>query len=71
MLHMQKIYLEIKHMQTINFLPINFLEYTQKEKALNALTNKELQEELLLSNILEKFMNRGDGMKEKILLNKC
>jgi hypothetical protein len=68
---MPKIYLKIKHMQIINFLQINFLEYIQKEKVRNALTNKELQKELLLWNILDKFMNLGDGMKDKILLNKC
>jgi hypothetical protein len=53
-----------------NFLIMKLSEFIQKEKVLNALTSKELKEELLLLNILVKFINHGDGIKDRILSNK-
>jgi hypothetical protein len=53
-----------------NFLIMKLSEFIQKEKVLNVLTSKELKEELLLLNILVKFINHGDGIKDRILSNK-
>lgn len=54
-------------MLIFSFQITNFLEYIQKVKGQNVLQKKELREVLLLLNILGRFMNHGDGIRERIL----
>lgn len=46
------------------------LGYIRKGKELGASKNKGLNKVILQWSIMENYMNHGDGIREKILLNK-